>query len=108
MSRPWFCRVWAVQEFVLARKVLLYWGTTVLKYDHLRDCNDICWSLDLLSQLRTGNKSWERYVDAYNGTDAFTCMLEIRERTNRASAETFSDLLTLSARFQATGTRDHV
>ncbi|PTB41087.1 hypothetical protein M441DRAFT_58525 [Trichoderma asperellum CBS 433.97] len=35
LSRPWFSRVWVLQEVAVARKILVMWGSTELRWEFL-------------------------------------------------------------------------
>lgn len=36
LSRPWFYRVWIIQEVVLAKSAMLHWGSSTLAWDECR------------------------------------------------------------------------
>jgi hypothetical protein len=79
IDRPWFTRVWTVQEFLLAKQVHIHAGRASMAYPVFRDAVNACNrylnkcldTQDSLGMLRIMQLMWCRNTSIYNreGTD---------------------------------------
>ena len=87
-ARPWFRRVWVVQEFVVARNVLMICGKCEISWKSLISGSKKSLQYSLVSWLSLGGNLDEKQVnrDAFAGSGFFWIMTEIKQSSHFSSA----------------------
>lgn len=111
MKRPWFTRVWVVQEFVLAKHVTMMVGRAKFPSDFLiRVLERVMWHLNTL----TAAVQWDpmyavNFHQITKSFHAFEYMCEMRfKRQQYGCAQKFTTLFNFSIQLNATDKRDYV
>ena len=115
ISRPWFRRVWVVQEVVLARTVSAMIGVRMLHFDYLAKVLERALTYPLLIMTSLTLKEMimydaDAFVSAVLLLDSFIAMLQIRRERNKSqrSRPSFSRVLELGSSLNATDPRDRI
>ena len=103
MRRPWFRRAWIIQEFVNAKDVRIYFGSSEIHWKTFYEATDNVYSFDELSITRNETDRSKKAL-TYSGAIAFSTL-------NMARDKSLTSLLELFDLFQdkeATRARDHL
>ena len=114
ITRPWFSRVWVVQEVSLAKKVIFRSGEKDISYDHLRAASFFytfqVWNVTRKSQELEGMKSEEnnRMIARLNtvNTSLMKVMLSSRRKYQDQTGGAGESLFALLKKFYVTSTRN--
>jgi hypothetical protein len=105
-ERPWFRRVWIIQELALAPKVYMLCGDTRVQWDDFVYVTSECWGnlvtyIDSSSSAMSINVTLGRYF-------ANTIILATKEEVNQGIKPNLVNLVARSSAAQATDARDKV
>jgi hypothetical protein len=102
LDRPWFRRVWVIQEVTLSHNVLMLCGSDQVDFDTFRDCIFAIW------------KFFEDFGDfddddpAILGLWGVTTLIAVRDEFHESGAVRYEILLQAAFHFLATDKRDMV
>ncbi|KAK4125751.1 HET-domain-containing protein [Parathielavia appendiculata] len=102
LDRPWFRRVWVIQEVILGSNVLMACGDDRIDFDIFRNCTFGIWLfLDTLNHYGADNPS-------VRGLWCFNRMIHIRETFQADGAVGYETCLEAAFHVEATDPRDKV
>jgi Heterokaryon incompatibility protein (HET) len=114
MDKPWFSRVWVLQEVGLARAAVIHWGKSSMEWSQLVE-------LMLFVTARadigayTGNvksgKIWDVFEDVWRGfenSNTWRNELPLTRSMNIAGGQSFIDILNDGRTYQTTDQRDRI
>ncbi|KAK4097252.1 HET-domain-containing protein [Parathielavia hyrcaniae] len=102
LDRPWFRRVWVIQEATLNGNLLIACGHDRISFDVFRDCTFAIWgSLDTLSQYEADHPS-------VRGLWCVNRMIHLRKTFQADGAVGYETLLEAAFHVEATDPRDKV
>ncbi|KAE9363002.1 HET-domain-containing protein [Stipitochalara longipes BDJ] len=103
MRRPWFQRAWIIQEFVNAKDVQMYFGSSEIHWKTFYQAIDNTFSFDELSLARNNSDRSKRALTS-SGAIAFSTLDMGRDKTYTS----LLDLFDLFQNKEATRARDHL
>ncbi|KAF2852158.1 HET-domain-containing protein [Plenodomus tracheiphilus IPT5] len=119
LQKPWFERVWVVQEVGLAKECTLHWGAHKIDVAHIFEfAHWHGWKASFASipgilalRLRTG-RLFQMYVDVHaryaNVTSWRDTLPLIKFQGSRKRKGSFPDVLMVGNQLKATDARDHI
>lgn len=102
LERPWFQRVWVIQEVILNDNVVMVCGDNLIDFDNFRICVFAVWKFA---------QDWSKYDDespALRGLWCVTRLLFMRDEYQDSGAVRYEILLQAAYHCQATDKRDMV
>jgi len=102
LERPWFRRIWVVQEVALGKQVVILCGESVMQLDALRPH---------LSALWNRHEIWPQFVidnAPYRGLWCVTRLLDLRDQFQADDMVPYEVLLEACFHFLATDSRDRI
>lgn len=100
LARPWFHRVWVIQEIAVNREVTVACGVDQVPFDSFRDSVHAIWKFYDVSSLGHGLRLY--------GFWNVTRVIEIREKFLSEGPVSYEDLLETAYHVNATDNRDMV
>jgi hypothetical protein len=109
LGRPWFQRVWVIQEFALAQKVRFLCGTvqfhpTILTYSSKIINSHALWNINQISSTVLEAE----FREAYHGMAGLLRMMIIRSRFKQGETQNLTELMMINRAFKAADPRDKV
>jgi hypothetical protein len=103
MRRPWFQRAWIIQEFVNAKDVQMYFGSSEIHWKTFSQAIDNTFSFNELSMIKNENDLSKRAL-SHSGAIAFATLDMGRDKSSTSLLELFD----LFQDKDATRSRDHL
>jgi hypothetical protein len=99
--RPWFRRIWVLQEVALAKEIVVACGRDRIEWELITNSNRLIWEAGLMKYTQISGGTPLGMTNVYS-------MWRLRDDLISGNLRSFEDLLCLAPDFDATDARDKV